>query len=267
MNVKTSITLFGAIVLSIILSPTTYAQDSSIEIPLTKPGSNQAVYVQVIDSCDYNFGGNECLNVRSGPSIKHAVVERARNAEIFMVDRLVINNGVKWYRLNFDNQYLYYPERLSTERYISGDYVRPFIDHIERNTWEHGRDGFGKKIVIDLSDQTLHAYDGSELFFTTAVSTGNEISPTEVGTYELFKKTPSRYMQGPIPDSGLTDEYDLAGVPWNMYFSASGAVIHGAYWHNNFGSTQSHGCVNLVPVDAKILYDWAETGATVVVEE
>jgi hypothetical protein len=35
-------------------------------------------------------------------------------------------------------------------------------------------------------------------------------------------------------------------------------ALHGAYWHNNFGTPMSHGCVNLRNEDAKWLYDWTD---------
>jgi lipoprotein-anchoring transpeptidase ErfK/SrfK len=44
-------------------------------------------------------------------------------------------------------------------------------------------------------------------------------------------------------------------------------VIHGAYWHNSFGTPYSHGCVNLPSDQAKKLYDWAHIGTTVVVRD
>ena len=39
--------------------------------------------------------------------------------------------------------------------------------------------------------------------------------------------------------------------------------IHGTYWHNNFGTPMSHGCVNLTIPDAEWLYNWASYGTTV----
>ena len=96
------------------------------------------------------------------------------------------------------------------------------------------------------------------------ISTGLELSPTPAGTFTIFKKTPSRYMQGPLP--GFTDYYDLPGVPWNLYFTQQGAVIHGTYWHDSFGQPYSHGCVNLSPEDAKRLYEWAGLGTKVTVK-
>ena len=99
-----------------------------------------------------------------------------------------------------------------------------------------------------------------------SVSTGVEGDLTSLGTYEVYKKTPSRYMQGPLP--GVSDEYyDLPGVPWDLYFTQEGSVLHGAYWHNNFGKPMSHGCVNQPPENAKKLYEWADLGTPVIVQQ
>jgi len=74
-------------------------------------------------------------------------------------------------------------------------------------------------------------------------------------------------MQGPLPNIPSDDYYDLPGVPWNLYFTNGGAVIHGAYWHNSFGSPYSHGCVNLSPEDAEKIYNWAPLGTKVIVSD
>jgi lipoprotein-anchoring transpeptidase ErfK/SrfK len=124
-----------------------------------------------------------------------------------------------------------------------------------------------KKIVIDLSEQMLIASENGVPYMETLISTGLELTPTPVGTFTIFKKTPSRYMQGPIPGLADQQEYDMPGVPWNLYFTRGGAVIHGAYWHASFGSQYSHGCVNLSPYNARVLYEWAELGTTVIVKK
>ena len=49
--------------------------------------------------------------------------------------------------------------------------------------------------------------------------------------------------------------YSIEDVPFVMYFFKSFAV-HGAFWHSNYGTQMSHGCVNLTPRDAKRLFDW-----------
>ena len=60
-------------------------------------------------------------------------------------------------------------------------------------------------------------------------------------------------MDGWDPNDG---EYDIAEVPWVMYYFKNYA-LHGAYWHNDFGTTRSHGCTNISPADAKWLFYWS----------
>jgi lipoprotein-anchoring transpeptidase ErfK/SrfK len=48
-----------------------------------------------------------------------------------------------------------------------------------------------------------------------------------------------------------------------MYFYR-GYGLHGTYWHNNFGTPMSHGCVNLSTPDARWLFSWAPVGTKVV---
>ena len=74
-------------------------------------------------------------------------------------------------------------------------------------------------------------------------------------------------MQGPLPNLIDQQYYDLPGVPWNLYFTDGGAVIHGAYWHNSFGMRYSHGCVNVPPSQARELYNWAPLGTKVIVKD
>ena len=39
--------------------------------------------------------------------------------------------------------------------------------------------------------------------------------------------------------------------------------LHGTYWHNNFGTPMSRGCVNLTIDDAAWLFNWASVGTVV----
>lgn len=66
--------------------------------------------------------------------------------------------------------------------------------------------------------------------------------------------------KGRHPEYGVTmrrgsQNYELRDVPWIQYF-ASGYAIHGAYWHDVFGVPRSHGCINLAPVDARLVFNW-----------
>jgi len=191
------------------------------------------------------------------------VVSRLRNGQVLEVSRLFKAADRWWYQIVFSG-WLRYPERLEGEWYIAADYV----EQVEREALEKpGEDEDAeKRIIVNLSEQKLIAFEGEQVFMETDISTGLAGTLTPRGAFLVFYRTPSRYMQGPIP--GISDdEYDLPGVPWNLYFTEQGAVIHGAYWHDNFGMNWSHGCVNLPPEQAKKLYKWTPLGTEVLVRD
>lgn len=116
-----------------------------------------------------------------------------------------------------------------------------------------------KHIYVDLTTQTLYAYQGKNLVLKTFVSTG-KWHPTPTGDFTIWIKLRATRMTGGSGD----DFYDLPNVPYVMYFyndevpKASGFSLHGAYWHSNFGHPMSHGCVNMRIADAQELYDWVD---------
>lgn len=106
-----------------------------------------------------------------------------------------------------------------------------------------------KWIDIDLSTQTLVAYEGEVEVLRAAVSTGAPRTPTVTGRFRIFRKLLSQTMRGP--------DYEQPNVPYVMYFYGAYS-LHGTYWHNDFGRARSHGCVNLRIPDAKWLFDWTD---------
>ena len=241
-----------------VIKPSDIEKEAEI-IPVRKPLFE---YIEVTGSCEFSFDG-ECLNARSGPGVDYPAVIKLRNGAVLKVGGEVERNGRTWYKIVFD-EWLRYPERVKGDLYVAADYVRVLLDEGNRDL-NSGIKVSSKRIIVDRSEQMLYAYEGEELFMKAKISTGLEFTPTPQGTFVIFKKTPSRYMQGPIP--GISEKYyDLPGVPWNLYFTSDGAVIHGTYWHNNFGKPSSNGCVNLTPEEAKKLYAWAEVGMKVIVK-
>jgi lipoprotein-anchoring transpeptidase ErfK/SrfK len=109
-------------------------------------------------------------------------------------------------------------------------------------------------IDINLSEQRLYAYEGNIMINSFLVSTGTWATPTVTGTFQIWNKTRIQDMSGP--------GYYLPDVPYVMYFYRDYG-IHGTYWHNNFGTPMSHGCVNLTIPDSEWLYNWAYVGLTV----
>ncbi len=218
-------------------------------------------YIEVLESCGPYFEG-ACVNMRSGPGTTYPVVLQLRTGMVLKVADTVTRDGREWYKIAPDKT-IRYPERLTSGWYVAADKVHLFYDDGD-HALSGGADPTGKRIIVDISEQKLYAYDGGALFMEEYISTGLEFTPTPRGTFSVYKMTPSRYMQGPLP--GISDQYyDLPGVPWDLYFTRDGAVIHGAYWHDKFGKQWSHGCVNVSPEKAKKLYDWASVGTVVIV--
>lgn len=116
-----------------------------------------------------------------------------------------------------------------------------------------------KHIFVDLSTQTLYAYQGSTLIMQTLISSG-KWNATPPGDYHIWVKLRSTRMSG----GEGADAYDLPNVPFTMFFyndkvgKGEGFSLHGAYWHDNFGHMMSHGCVNMRSVDAEEIYHWAD---------
>lgn len=221
-------------------------------------------YVEITDGCG-PFHEGACLNVRSGPGTEYPVVSQLRNGVVLKIDGKVERATTTWYKIVFD-EWLRYPDRISHDWFIVSDYAEVLLDEGDRTIWDGNHATSTKLIIVDRSEQTLYAYENDNLFMEEKISTGLELTPTPRGNFTVFKKTPSRYMQGPLP--GISNQYyDLPGVPWNLYFTHQGAVIHGAYWHNSFGKTYSHGCVNVAPRQARTLYNWADLGTKVIVRD
>jgi len=109
-----------------------------------------------------------------------------------------------------------------------------------------------KHIYVDLSTQTLYAYEGNTQIMQALISSG-KWGRTPTGNFNIWQKLPVTRMAG---GSGA-DAYDLPNVQWVMYFH-NDFGFHTAYWHNNFGYPMSHGCVNMRLVDARKLFAWAD---------
>jgi lipoprotein-anchoring transpeptidase ErfK/SrfK/LysM repeat protein len=108
-------------------------------------------------------------------------------------------------------------------------------------------------IEVNLFEQTLAAYEGDRMVYASLVSTGLRGWDTPPGLFEVSLRFQWRKMSGAY---GRPDYYFLEDVPWTMYFNQD-IALHTAYWHDGFGYRHSHGCVNLAPLDARWLYDWA----------
>jgi hypothetical protein len=158
-------------------------------------------------------------------------------------------DGKPWYRV-FDDLAGYY--------YVAAEHLRliPF-DTLNLVTpelpWE------AKRIEVNLTTQTLYAYEYDKIAFQTTISSGAQIGPhttTPTGNFNIQEKLPSKHMGNGNLFAGAED-YELPGVPWTSFFTDAGHAFHGTYWHDNFGTPMSHGCVNMRTADARWLFLWA----------
>ena len=113
-------------------------------------------------------------------------------------------------------------------------------------------------IEIRLSTQRLIAWEGGRRVYAVIVSTGKSSTPTHSGIFTIQSKRRTDRMRGP--------GYDVPNVPYAMYYHR-GYAIHGAYWHNRFGTPVSHGCTNVAVNHAKWLFNWSSVGTPIVIHD
>jgi hypothetical protein len=113
---------------------------------------------------------------------------------------------------------------------------------------------------VNVTKQTLVAYDGERPVFATLVSTGEaglddheKTTATKRGIFRIHTK----HVSATMSSDEVGEEFELRDVPYVQYFE-EGYALHGAYWHDRFGTPKSHGCINLSPEDARRLFYFTE---------
>jgi hypothetical protein len=119
-----------------------------------------------------------------------------------------------------------------------------------------------KRIVVDLTYQTLHCYEGSSEVYFARISSGvrydpqgnpSPLSSTPLGNLTIWRKLVALHMSGGSSGAG----WDLAGVAWTTLFASNGVAVHSTFWHNSYGIPMSRGCVNATPEDSKWVFRWS----------
>ena len=169
------------------------------------------------------------------------------DAEMEPWERQTVLEG--WQRReNVDGRVYHVIETAQGDRYIKA-WFAAVAERIERprevaedEPWVH----------VDLSEQTLVLYRGDTPVYATLISSGSEGFETPTGIFRIRRK----YIADTMSNLGsdMDDQYSIEDVPWTQYFEGSFA-LHGAFWHDRFGLTRSHGCVNLAPADAHRVFN------------
>jgi hypothetical protein len=109
-------------------------------------------------------------------------------------------------------------------------------------------------VTIDRGAGTLtYVRDGNPEFVTFA-AIGRVAVETPAGLYAVRQKLLFDEMSS-ARNPGADRAYHLPNVPSVIYFHREGYAIHGTYWHDQFGSQESQGCVNLTVTDGAYLFE------------
>ena len=187
---------------------------------------------------------------RLAPDLSSGTLYRLYYAMILNVDSAVTaSDGVVLYRVHDENGIVMYAPA-EAFRIIPQEDISPISP-----------DGEAKEIRVDLARQELSAFESGVEVYYCRVSSGYALLEggvrqwnTPIGTMHTWRKMISRHMSGGDEVSG----YDLPGVGWTILFHGSGAAIHSTYWHNDFGTPRSRGCINVAPEDARWLFRWSQ---------
>lgn len=187
---------------------------------------------------------------RSAPDPSAPVRYRLYYAMVLNVDaRVEGTDGRIWYRVHDETGVRMHAPG-EAFRQITPDEIAPLSPQAER-----------KEIYVNLTRQDLSAMeDGVEVYYTRVASgysfdeKGQRRWNTPVGRQWTWRKMISSHMAGGDRVSG----WDLPGVGWVILFSGIGAALHSTYWHNDFGTPRSRGCINARPEDAKWLFRWSK---------
>ncbi|HNB40490.1 MAG TPA: L,D-transpeptidase [Anaerolineales bacterium] len=164
-------------------------------------------------------------------------------------------DGQPWYQIRDDKWDELYYVRADHIRIMTPEELAPITPEVPLKE---------KKIVVQLEQQLVTAYEMGVPVFSVPVSTGARLRSgtytTPSGNFITYYKRPSRHMAaGDIAASG----FDLPGVPWVQYLTKSGISFHGTFWHNDYGRPRSHGCINMSCSAAKWLFLWSSPSVPV----
>ncbi|MGD0709175.1 MAG: L,D-transpeptidase, partial [Anaerolineaceae bacterium] len=167
-------------------------------------------------------------------------------------------DGGVWYKLH--------DELNEAEYYVQAEHLRP-VQSSELTPISPDVPDAKKRIEVNLATQTLTAYEDTKVVLQTKISSGMADSQripgitstkTPQGEFHVESKMPSKHMGGGELTSD-PEAYVLPGVPWTSFFVPDdGVAFHGTYWHDNFGTPMSHGCVNMRVEEAKWIFRWTK---------
>jgi hypothetical protein len=115
---------------------------------------------------------------------------------------------------------------------------------------------------VELATQTLVAYQGDKPVFATLVATGVGTDGSPLSTPKGIQRIRAKLLAATMDNLDHTGvaPYSYEEVPFTQYIGR--VALHGAFWHDQFGATRSHGCINLTLADAEWLFGFTQPSLT-----
>jgi lipoprotein-anchoring transpeptidase ErfK/SrfK len=117
-----------------------------------------------------------------------------------------------------------------------------------KGAYEVRHPNLGHHAEADLSRQVLALVNGSQLARVYHISSGKPSTPTVIGTFHVYSKTPGTNAKGMVDSNYFTGGYAIHGYASVPPFAAS------------------HGCIRTPIPNARAIFNWLRFGDAVIVE-
>jgi hypothetical protein len=219
-----------------------------------QPSSPWDDAIQTADGSRIGIVTGNVLNVRTEPSLNAPAIDGIfENHLVHIYDTITgdeVEGETDWFQIG-------------DEQYVTAAFIEPFEprepDEMHPGHW----------VDIDLTEHYAVAYDGDTPVYAAILLTGRAGWDTPEGKFEIMRRAETETMDastiGILEDAA--NYYYLEDVPYVQYFAEGGYAIHGNDWSppEAFGSTGSHGCINMQVDDAAFFWDFLENGSPLVI--
>lgn len=128
----------------------------------------------------------------------------------------------------------------------------------------------GRWIDVNLSTQTITAYEGSSAVYSAGVTTGKAGWDTPTGTFSILRRVYNETMDSStigVPRDAPGGYY-ITDILYTQYFDNGGDALHYNYWSPDSafgGYPTSHGCVGMQYGASQFFWNFADVGTPVIV--
>jgi hypothetical protein len=179
--------------------------------------------------------------------------------ELAKLDPADTTNQEQFYRMNIPSEI----DEL-IKLIPSGKTAKRDIVLVQRGLPKGIKEGLSDFVEVSITQQKLWLFKGGSLVLETDVVTGNEKLErnTPIGDYKILFKVRDKVLKGPGYESFVSY--------WMPFYKGYG--LHDATWRRRFGASiyqngGSHGCVNIPPKMAPIVYQNVVIGMPVLIRQ